>query len=141
MAVESMVTIEGMQELEKALQKVGGSVAGVMKYAVSEASKPILEDGRSRIHSIDHDLEGSMGAALRNGKTGIWEGIRVGPQPPKGAHGHLVEFGHRMVTHDGRVVGNVPAHPFMRPAIRAQKGAAVARIDEILTAAIKEVVD
>jgi len=31
-------------------------------------------------------------------------------------HAHLVEDGHAMVTADGRVVGHVPPHPFLRPA-------------------------
>lgn len=31
-------------------------------------------------------------------------------------HAHLVEFGHAQVTHDGRVVGHVPAHSFLRAA-------------------------
>ena len=31
-------------------------------------------------------------------------------------HAHLVEYGHAMVTRDGRVVGHVPAHSFLRSA-------------------------
>lgn len=31
-------------------------------------------------------------------------------------HAHLVEYGHMMVTHDGRTVGHVPAHAFLHPA-------------------------
>lgn len=32
-------------------------------------------------------------------------------------HAHLIEYGHAMVTHDGRVVGHVAAHPFIQPAV------------------------
>lgn len=31
-------------------------------------------------------------------------------------HAHLVEFGHIMVTRSGKVVGHVPAHPFLHRA-------------------------
>lgn len=41
----------------------------------------------------------------------------VGAKWPEGAHAHLVEYGHRMVTHDGRHVGTVPPSPFFRPAV------------------------
>lgn len=146
MPTSADVSIEGLRELETALQKLNQSVADVMKYAVSEASKPILDDARRRIHSIDHDLERSLAVKQRLGKAGLWEGTRIGPQYPLGAHGHLVEFGHRNVKggelgKGGVVVGNVPAHPFMRPAVKARRSASVTRIEEILSAAIKEVVD
>jgi HK97 gp10 family phage protein len=150
MPVSASVTIEGLIELEKVLQKVGDSVVGVMRYAVSEGSKPIIEDAKRRIHSVDGDLAKSIHADLRVGKSGSWEAVRIGPQGGEGAlgaHGHLVEFGHHMVVggelglgKSGRIVGEVPGHPFMRPAIRAMKGAAAARVEMILAAAIKEVV-
>ena len=41
-------------------------------------------------------------------------------------HAHLVEYGHAMVTHDGRTVGHVAAHPFLRQAknsVKARLGA------------------
>ena len=34
----------------------------------------------------------------------------------KRPHAHLVEYGHYMVTSDGRTVGFVPPHAFLRPA-------------------------
>ena len=43
-------------------------------------------------------------------------------------HAHLVEYGHAMVTHDGRTVGHVAAHPFLRLARNTVK----ARMDVIL---------
>lgn len=39
---------------------------------------------------------------------------------PRSPHGHLVEFGHKLVQgrgkNKGKVLGTVPPHPFMRPA-------------------------
>lgn len=131
--------IEGDRELLDRLRKLGGpALAGTMREAVIRAAQPILDDMRQRIHSVSGDLAGSLGISLRNGKTGIWEGVRIGPQPPKGAHAHLVEFGHRQVTKDGRVVGNVPAHPFARPAIRAKRSEAIRIIEDRLREAVEE---
>lgn len=53
-------------------------------------------------------------------------GTSVGFEWPVGAHAHLVEFGHRMVTsHKAghREVGFVQPRPFFRPAIESTKAA------------------
>lgn len=42
-------------------------------------------------------------------------------------HAHLVEFGHIMVTRGGRVVGHVPAHPFLHKARNKVLRRAIAR--------------
>lgn len=44
-------------------------------------------------------------------------------------HAHLVEFGHVQVTPKGKVVGHVPAHPFLRPAVEKT----IANIKSILS--------
>ena len=42
-------------------------------------------------------------------------------------HAHLVEYGHIMVTRGGRVVGHVPAHPFLHKARNKVLRRAIAR--------------
>lgn len=32
-------------------------------------------------------------------------------------HSHLIEYGHAQVTKGGEVIGHVPAHPFLQPAV------------------------
>ena len=71
----------------------------------------------------------------------VWTGDHtivcyVGPQYPAGAHGHLIEFGHRMVIH-GQVLGWVEAKPFMRPAADETKSEQEAKIKQELQAAAK----
>lgn len=51
-------------------------------------------------------------------------------------YGHLVEYGHRQVARGGRVVGEVPAHPFARPAFAVQQMAIAQTIERRLVAAI-----
>ncbi len=41
-------------------------------------------------------------------------------------HAHLVEFGHALVTPDGHTIGQVPAHPFLRNALRKVQNEMVA---------------
>ena len=61
-----------------------------------------------------------------------------------GKQGHVaneVEYGHVMVTHlpDKRVVGHVPAHPFMRPAFDASADQALDAFTTSLEATLKEI--
>ena len=46
-------------------------------------------------------------------------------------HAHLVEFGHVMVVR-GKVVGEVPPHPFLRPATQARMEEAVERFGRVI---------
>lgn len=79
-------------------------------------------------------------------------------------HAHLVEFGHRMVvggtvprigvkagktprarnpknTGKGRVVGQVPPHPFVRPAEDANKASVLATVSQELVIGTKREID
>jgi HK97 gp10 family phage protein len=42
----------------------------------------------------------------------------------------FVEYGHRIVTHDGKDVGFGPAHPFIRPAAESATEGAVEAFEE-----------
>lgn len=48
-------------------------------------------------------------------------GIAFGPGWPDGAHGHLVEFGHEVVSHGKRTGKRTTPKPFLRPAQRRLK--------------------
>ena len=52
-------------------------------------------------------------------------------------HAHLVEYGHALIL-DGKVVGTVPAHPFMRPAKEKRVNEAIERIKEALIRGLAE---
>ena len=45
----------------------------------------------------------------------------LGTDYGKGSHGHLVEEGHRLVTHDGEEIGFVEPNPFLEPAVEDTK--------------------
>jgi hypothetical protein len=50
----------------------------------------------------------------RDGKDDVWIVRNKAP------HAHLIENGHAQVSPDGKRLGHVPAHPYLRPA--ADKG-------------------
>lgn len=52
-------------------------------------------------------------------------------------HAHLVEFGHVMVK-NGKVLGSVPAHPFLRPAVSKRLQEAIQRIGRAIQEGLGE---
>lgn len=138
--------------------------------AIREAAKPILKQSRANIRTIkqtrrDRARHGTTQGGKPGSKTGNLRrslGIVVriyvrkivaviGPRWPLGAHGHLVEYGHRVsrgtlsrgssdratAQNTGKVLGFVPPHPFIRPAVHATKGAAAAARNRVLGAGIE----
>jgi HK97 gp10 family phage protein len=65
---------------------------------------------------------------------------KIGPSPKTDHVARWVEFGHRMVTHrpGQRQIGQVPAHPFMRPAFDSSRDEAVAAFGDTLLQAVAE---
>jgi hypothetical protein len=110
--------------------------AGMKKGAARKA-------GRKRRHR--GDLARSIGYRQKSYTAQGVVFVAAGPKWPQGAHGHLVEFGHRIARGGslsrrgrrttkkatGRAIGFVPAYPFMRPAYEMHKR-------EALTLAIQE---
>lgn len=62
----------------------------------------------------------------------------VGPEYPAGAHGHLVEFGHREFLFGRETGRRVPPKPFMRPAVDLTKSEQMQILDETLRAGIEK---
>lgn len=135
---------EGEKQLQAKLSTLSDQMQRKVARAVVRAQGLVLKKAikrraptRKRKESyIAKTKKGFMGMAWRRRSVGLRSSISmrnwsvpkkgiiaqiVGPRWPDGAHGHLVEFGHEMVTRSGRKVGHVRAHPFMRPAIAASK--------------------
>lgn len=85
----------------------------------------IEEALRSNLEEIAHRVADKARQKVRR-RTGklartikvitLPHGFRVKAGSNKVRTAHLIEFGHDMVTKDGRTVGRVPAYPFLRPA-------------------------
>lgn len=63
----------------------------------------------------------------------------IGPQTPAGAHGHLVENGHEIVTRDGKRTGRrARPRPFVRPAFDETKDQQQAAMQAVVTRTLQE---
>ena len=81
---------------------------------------------------------GNYKKSIKRGKVYEYDGaqaIRVYSTAP---HAHLIEDGHRMVTHDGREVGFVPGMHVFEVAGKEFEPEYLADIDEMLVEAVKE---
>lgn len=68
-------------------------------------------------------------------------GTAFGPRWPDGAHGHLVEFGHRIVAHKGSVNFSnsgkrTQPKPFLRPAVMSMKSRAISILKASITSGL-----
>ena len=81
---------------------------------------------------------GNYKKSIKRGKVYEYDGaqaIRVYSTAP---HAHLIEDGHRMVTHDGREVGFVPGMHVCEVAGKGFEPEYLADIDDMLDEAVKE---
>ena len=81
---------------------------------------------------------GNYKKSIKRGKVYEYDGaqaIRVYSTAP---HAHLIEDGHRMVTHDGREVGFVPGMHVFEVAGKGFEPEYLADIDDMLDEAVKE---
>ena len=62
----------------------------------------------------------------------------VGPQYPAGAHGHLVENGHEVVSHGKRTGKRTEPKPFVRPAFDGTGAQQLAAMESVMGQAIRD---
>jgi len=151
--------LQGDKELRRLLGQLGPRIARkVTRGAMNKAATPIVRAAKRNARKLGtrggRQLAKSIG---KRAKTYTAQGVvfvAVGPRFPLGAHGHLVEYGHRVAAAGsgtlkrihkagssktrkasvskvtgkrgtGRVLTFVPPHPFLRPAFDSQKRAAL----------------
>jgi HK97 gp10 family phage protein len=124
----------GFKELENALLELPKAVGKkVLREALKKAAQPVVWDAQRNVPVLTGELLGSidiratLSKRQRRGraKAGDVE-MFIGPSWPKGAHGHLVEFG----------TSKMAARPFLRPAWDANKNGVLASIGRELWIAI-----
>lgn len=110
------------KRLEKMLAEAPEKVRKkYVRRAVSFAVSPVLKAAKKYAPKDSGDLKKSLKRKIKAySRNATVIGI-VGPEKYKAPHAHLVEYGHRLVTKDGREIGFVPPHPFMRPAFTQNK--------------------
>jgi len=130
------VEMLGFRELEQALLELPKAVAkSALRQALKKAGQPVVADAQRKVPVLTGELLGSLdirstlSKRQRRGraKAGDVE-MFIGPSWPKGAHGHLVEFG----------TSKMAARPFLRPAWDANKERVLAAIGKELWASIEK---
>ena len=106
------------------------------KFMRQEGSK-LLRRTKSEAKRVKAKT-GNYKKSIKRGKVYEYDGaqaIRVYSTAP---HAHLIEDGHRMVTHDGREVGFVPGMHVFEVAGKGFEPEYMADIDDMLDEAVKE---
>lgn len=116
--------------LRKAMRAAGSAL---VKEIRNNISRMVGESAASRGGQTRYDSRGKKTSLKKSIGTRPWAvprrgiiGVVVGPRWPEGAHGHLVEFGHEIVSHGKRTGQRTRPIPFQRRAMVSGKAAIVA---------------
>lgn len=124
----------------------------VIKEAVRAGARIVANDAKKRVpvgnpsHRPDKKpLKSSIAVTLREYGGGRRALGVVGPRWPEGAHGHLVEYGHKVIVSRGPRKGsapltgspNVAGKEYLQPAVDStrsqQRAAVVSRLKKAVT--------
>lgn len=106
--------VEGGDKLARKLQMLAEETAREhMREAALAGGEVIRAEAESKAPRKSGTLAGSIKTEIRKQTRSRVE-IHVGPGA-KGWYGRLVEDGHAIVV-NGAKIGDVPPHPFLRPA-------------------------
>jgi HK97 gp10 family phage protein len=155
------VKLEGFKELDAKLDALGGKLATNVVRDGLRAGGEVIQAAIRDLAPVRPDLP--SGTALPPGALAHDIELHIGEEDGKPAAiiypgtetawaAKFVEYGHRMVSGGyskalasgrhrgpGRAIGNVSAHPFIRPGFETSANAAIERSREVITERIEEV--
>lgn len=131
------VSITGLAEIDNLLRQLPIHIQHkLLSETHAEAAQPLVQRAASKAPEKTGNLSKSIGVkkfnVTRASQLGL---VQVGPLRGggrKGYHGHLIEYGHRIVTKRGRALGFVEERPFMAPAYNETKDMVERNIATIL---------
>jgi HK97 gp10 family phage protein len=142
-----------LKELERNLQRLPEKIRKKhVKAILSEAAELVRAEAARRVptrkrttgwlksleddprwpdnHRLKNNITKKVSVTSRRARA--WVGIDY----TKVGHGHLVEFGHKLIIR-GQSRGRVKPHPFMRPAIDAKSAEVLSIITDGLRRAVE----
>jgi hypothetical protein len=130
------ISISGIKEIDQVLRGLPQQLTHqILGTAHADAAKPLISLASQKAPFRTGNLSRSIGAKKSNlKKVGILGLVQVGPLRggnKKGYHGHLIEYGHRLVKR-GRQIGYVIGKPFMEPSFNQTKNQIESNIAESL---------
>ena len=126
-----------LSQYAKDLELAAKNTPKVTKSFLRKEGSKLLRQTKKDARSVK-DKTGKYRKSIKRGKVYDYQGaqaIRVYSTAP---HAHLIEDGHRMVTHDGREVGFVPGMHVFEVAGKDFEPEYLADIDDMLDEAVKE---
>lgn len=125
--------ITGEDELLRKLKALGDLAIGdMLTEAVTAAAQPVVAEAKARAP----ERTGNLREHIQTGdvtRAGFRTEIPVGVDQKKAFYGPFVEVGH-VIRRGGKIVGRVPAHPFLRPALTSKRR----EIRKIVSKVVKE---
>lgn len=131
------LSVTGIKEIDDLLKGLPQQLTHrVLQAAHAEAAQPLVNWAQGRAPYRTGNLERSIGVVKPSIKKANQIGlVKVGPRygaPYNGRHGHLIEYGHNIVTRSGVKKGKTSPKPFMEPAFNQTKDKVEARIGEAI---------
>ena len=126
-----------MDAYAKELERTARASPKLQKKFMRQEGSKLLRRTKSEAKRVKVKT-GNYKKSIKRGKVYEYDGaqaIRVYSTAP---HAHLIEDGHRMVTHDGREVGFVPGMHVFEVAGKGFEPEYLADIDDMLDEAVKE---
>jgi len=121
------IRTKGMEEIRRHLNMLPREVSGAhLREVALEGAEIIRQEAAKNALSRKETgtLAGDIHTEIAKESVGSRVVVHIGPGK-KGWYGRLVEMGHAIVRGtrkaDRKVIGHVPPHPWLRPALDAKK--------------------
>lgn len=121
------IRTKGMREIQEHLRMMPREVSGAhLREVALEGAEVIRAEAEknARERKVTGTLAGDIHAEIAKESLGSRVAVHIGPGK-KGWYGRLVEMGHAIVRGtrkaDRKIIGHVPPHPWLRPALDAKK--------------------
>lgn len=115
----TMFNMHGMDEVIQMLRSLQSRAPDVYNQELYQAGLRIASSAKSKVHDVSGALSSSIHLSDDTNKSRPKVSIIAGGVAAP--HAHLVEFGHRQLNKKGEVIGDVPAHSFLRNAFDGYK--------------------
>jgi HK97 gp10 family phage protein len=139
------ITISGLDEAIELLDKAPKNIVMLGYARAARAAMNVVAAGlavKTPIQKGAAKSSGDLAKALKIDVTvdSSARGVAayVGFAGEQATVAYALEYGHTIVTHEGKRLGEAPAHPFMRPAFDGSADAAVEAFADSLAETLKE---
>jgi HK97 gp10 family phage protein len=122
--------IEGLAEVQDLLDTLRNTVPEKCEQVLIKYGELMASAARSGIKSKTGNLKGSI--KTKRTFTANTKKVSVNAGGKKAPHAHLVEYGHRMVSHSGEVIGDVEGTRFLGNAFEKHRDAMIDEMNAII---------